>query len=503
MTAPILELRAIHKAFPNGTVALKGVDLVVEEGRVHGLLGANGAGKSTLIKILSGALAASSGSILWRGERVAWSTPADAGAAGLATIHQHIPLVPSLSVQENIFLSQAGRWRNTRTERTRLEQLMGRVGYHLDPDALISDLNIGQRQMVAILSALANGGDVIVMDEPTASLADTEREVVYSIVRRLTRQEGKAIVFVSHFLDEVLDLTDAVTVLRDGNTVLTAETSVLDAARLTNAIVGSTIETAVHHAPAVLDSTAPPILEVEGLTSPGKLAPTTLRLMRGEVLGVAGFLGSGRSELLHAIFGADPRATGRVQLHGEPIPRSLAEAVAMGVGLVPEDRATQGYVPGFELWRNMSLPRLADFALWRTFVRPERERAFANQCIRDLRIKTESADSPVTTLSGGNAQKVVFAKWLGAGMRLLLLDEPTAGIDVGAKAEILALVRRLAGNGCGVIVVCSDFEELLAMSDRILVMRAGTVVAERSAAETSEHELVLLAAAHATSGALQ
>ena len=491
--APVLELCDIHKVFPNGTVALRGVDLTVQAGEVHGLLGANGAGKSTLIKILSGALAASSGTVTWRGERVAWSSPADAGAAGLATIHQHIPLVATLSVLENIFLGQGGRWRSGRAERERLGALMDRVGYHVDPDSLVGDLKIGQRQMVAILAAVASGGDVIVMDEPTASLADEEREVVYAMVRTLTRQERKGIIFVSHFLDEVLGLTDRVTVLRDGLTVLTADTASLDASRLTHAIVGRVLDAAADSPRTPFDESRPPVLVVDRLASPGRLKPTSLRLGHGEVLGIAGFLGSGRSELLHGIFGADPAATGGVALHGQPVPRSPAGAVAMGLGLVPEDRSGQGYVATLDLWQNTSLPRLADFSAWRTILRPGRERRFAERCIDDLKIKTDSPDSPVTALSGGNAQKVVFAKWLGPQTRLLLLDEPTAGIDVGAKAEILALVRRLASEGVGVVVVCSDFEELLAMSDRILVMRGGAVVAERRAQDTSEHEVVLLA----------
>ena len=497
---PTLGLRDIQKVFPNGTIALRGVDLAVEAGQVHGLLGANGAGKSTLIKIMSGAIPASSGSIQWRGKAVTWSDPASARAAGLATIHQHIPLVPTLSVQENIFLGYGGRLRNTRAERIRLDSLMDRVGYRIDPDILVADLKIGQRQMVAILSAVAGGGDVIVMDEPTASLADEERELVYAMVRTLARQEHKGIIFVSHFLDEVLNLTDTVTVLRDGSTVLTAETASLDLARLTDAIVGDALQTVSGAAKTDPDDAHAPVLVIERLVSPGRLKPTSLRLGHGEVLGIAGFLGSGRSELLHAIFGADRTASGRVVLHGRDIPRSPAAAVRAGIGLVPEDRASQGYIPTLELWQNTSLPRLAGFARWRSVLRPDRERAFAADSVKDLRIKTESVDSLVTSLSGGNAQKVVVAKWLGPQIRLLLLDEPTAGIDVGAKAEILALVRQLAKDGCGVLVVCSDFEELLAMSDRILVMRSGAVVAERRSSDTTEHELILLASSASKAG---
>jgi len=493
MVAPLLDLRGIVKIFPNGTLALRGVDLSVQAGRVHGLLGANGAGKSTLIKILSGAIGATGGQIFWRGEPVAWERPADARAAGLATIHQHIPLVPTLSVRENVFLGAGGVWRSTAALERRYAALLEQLGYEIDPGLLVGDLPIGQRQMVCLLAALAGGGDAVIMDEPTASLADEEREIVYAAIRRLTRQQNKAIIFVSHFLDEVIELTDEVTVLRDGASVLAAPTARLDADALTRAIVGEQRGAAARVARPPRQAGSAPVLVVRDLRADGLAAPVDLELAHGEVLGIAGFLGSGRSELLHAMLGADRAARGRVLLHGRPVGRSVPEAVAAGIGLVPEDRARQGYVPGFEIWRNTSLPRLADFSWRRCLPRRAAERRFAEAAVRRLAIKTPSIDTRVTALSGGNAQKVVLSKWLAPSTRLLLLDEPTAGIDVGAKAEILALVRTLAADGCGVVIVSSDFEELIAAADRILVMQAGAIVGERRSAETSVHELVLLA----------
>lgn len=493
---PLLQLQGVTKTFPNGLVALRGVNLEVSRGTVHGLLGANGAGKSTLIKILSGSLPASGGRIVWKGAAVEYSSPKAANDMGIATIHQHIPLVPTLSVLENVFLSEEGRWRRNPAIRAHFSDLCQRVGYWLDPDGLVSDLSIGQRQMVAILQALGTGADLIVMDEPTASLAASEREVVYKIVRHLSRVENKAILFVSHFLDEVMALTDRVTILRDGQAVVDAETSELDESRLAEAIVGRQIVALERAAPQKVDAAAPILLELKNLASPGQLAPISLKVRAGEVIGIAGLLGSGRSELLHAIFGADPDATGEVHVDGKQIRRSTASAVRAGLGLVPEDRMAQGLVPGFEIWRNTTLPALDGVARAQWFPDRATERQRGTEAIRRLSIKATSPDIVVTELSGGNAQKVTIAKWLFSDVKVFLLDEPTAGIDIGAKTDILLLVRELAAAGKAVIMVSSEFEEILAVSSRILVMRDGRCIAERFGHETSEHELVLLAGGH-------
>ncbi len=488
--APLLRLDGVAKTFPNGTVALRGVDMTVRAGRVHGLLGANGAGKSTLIKILSGALPATDGSLLWRGAPVRWRRPIDAKRAGVATIHQHIPLVPTLSVLENILLDGGG-WRRRRgDERARIAQLMDRTGTAIDPDALVGDLPIGQRQMVAILQALAGGADLVVMDEPTASLAAPERETVYRIVRHLARSEGKAVLFVSHFLDEIIALTDEVTVLRDGRAALRAETSTLDEGAIATAIAGRAVVALAQ------EERVPPaggiVLRTERLASPGKLAPIDIAVRAGEVVGLAGMLGSGRSELLHAIFGADPDATGTVTLGGAPVGRSPGEAVAAGVALVPEDRVAQGYAPQMPLWQAVSLPQLARHATFGLIPRRAEERQRAAAAIETLSIRTPSVDALVPELSGGNAQKVTIAKWLSPETRLLLLDEPTAGIDIGARTDILRLIRRLAADGLPVIIASSEYEELLAVCDRILILRGGAIVAERAAADVDEHDLILL-----------
>ncbi len=493
----LLRVKGLAKTFPNGAVALRGVTFDIEPGKVHGLLGANGAGKSTLIKILCGAIRATAGEMDWKGQPIRLPAgPRAANDLGIATIHQHVPLVPTLSVLENIFLSDGGLSRQNRQYMVRYRALCDRIGYHLDPDAIVSDLPIGQRQMVAILTALISGAELIIMDEPTASLASEERELVYRMVRQLSRQEGKAILFVSHFLDEVVDLTDHVTVIRDGRVVLEAETSDLDEAKIAEAIVGrevATLERLGHARPAHASAMEQPLLELRSLASPGRFAPMSLKLAAGEVLGIAGLLGSGRSEVVHAIFGADPQATGEVLLDGRRLPRSTAASVRAGLALVPEDRMRQGLVPGFEIWRNTTLPAL-DSVSWMGLVPlRDKETGRGQAAIDRLKIKAESPEVLVSELSGGNAQKTTIGKWLFSDVKLFLLDEPTAGIDIGAKTDILKLVRALAEAGKAIIIVSSEFEELLAVSDRVIVLRDGKVAAERLGHDTSEQELVLLA----------
>lgn len=489
---PLLQLNGLAKTFPNGTTALAGVDLTIRKGVVHGLLGANGAGKSTLIKILSGAYPASGGEILWRGRKAGWSRPADAKAAGIAALHQHIPTVPTLTVLENVFLGAGGVWRRDPARREAFEALCGQVGYRLDADALVGDLSIGQRQMTALFQALAGGAELVILDEPTAALAEAEREIVRATVKRLARTEGKAIIFVSHFIDEVLALTDEVTVLRDGRVALNAQTAELDAPGLAAAIAGRAVET-------LRPDTARPttlgevVLEAEGLASPGRLQPCSLALRGGEVVGLAGFLGSGRSELLQALFGADPAAKGRVRLCGREVRRSVGASVRAGMALVPEDRARQALFAELGLDQNVTIAHLGRFARFGVVLDRAREAAAGEAAIARLSIKASGPDARVTELSGGNAQKVVLGRWLFPGVKVVLLDEPTAGVDVGAKSDILKLVRELAAEGAAVLIASSEFEELLAVCDRILVLREGRITAERPASAVDEHSLILLA----------
>lgn len=497
---PLLRLSNIAKMYGNGTVALRGVDLEVRLGSIHGLLGANGAGKSTLIKILSGVILASDGTITWRGREATLTSTRSAGELGIATIHQHVPLAPSLSVLENIFLSDGGFWRKSKHYRASYAKLCDRVGYYLDPDLLVSDLAIGQRQMVSILTALKSGADLIVMDEPTASLATEERELVYRMAKRLAYQEGKAVLYVSHFLDEIIDLTDTVTVLRDGTAVLRAQTKDLDESKIAEAIVGREIAAMERLSrdrmtKPMLQAGTPPRLELRALNFPGFAAPLDLRLARGEVLGIAGLLGSGRSELLHAIFGSETRATGDVLIDGKKVRRGTGAAVKAGLAFVPEDRMTQGLVANFEIWRNVTLPALQTVSRWGGMPIRAQEISHGWQAIERFKIKASSPEILVSELSGGNAQKVAIAKWQFSDVKVFLLDEPTAGIDVGAKADILSLVRKLAEEGITTIIVSSEFEELLSVCDKLMVLRDGKASAVVDAHEVTIHDLILLAGA--------
>ena len=500
MVTPLLALEGVGKEFPNGTVALRDARLTVHAGSVHGLVGANGAGKSTLIKIIAGAHPPTSGTVRWKGEEVVWRAPGAARKAGVATIMQHVPLAPTLTVLENVFLGTPGPWRLPRARRAEFARLLERVGYAIDPDAEVAGLAIGERQMVAILQALATGAELVVMDEPTASLAQGERQVVFDAVRRLSAQ-GTAFLYVSHFLDEVLSLTDRVTVLRDGTVVEEGATSAYDEDRLVQAIVGRDLLEAERRGAEPVGEGASVLLSVRGLGSPSGVRGVSFEARAGEVIGLAGLLGSGRSELLHAVYGADPRATGEVLVSGRPVRRSPRAAVAAGMALVPEDRSAQGLVGTFPIWKNISLPHLPDLAAGRALPREPEERERAERAIAGLGIVCPGPDALPGELSGGNAQKVVFGKWLYGGARVLLLDEPTAGVDVGAKADILDLIRLFAAEGGTVLVVSSAFEELLAVASRVLVVRGGRIVAERAAHETSEEELLMLANGFGEGGA--
>ncbi|MFC5253322.1 sugar ABC transporter ATP-binding protein [Streptomyces nigrescens] len=487
---PILEVRGLTKGFPNGTLALRGVDLRVTQGSVHGLVGANGAGKSTLIKCVSGVQGASSGSIAWRGEECSWRDPGQAQQAGLTTIHQHVPLVPTLTTLENVFLSRPGPWRLTEAMDAEFGALVERLGYSIDPDALVGTLPIGQRQMVAILQALAVGAALVIMDEPTASLSETERRIVLDAVRRLAAS-GTTFVFISHFLDEILEITDHVSVLRDGRIVLSETTATLSEERLVQSIAGREL-LAVERAGSTRRTGTEEVLSVRNLNAPVGVRDVSFMVAAGEVVGLAGLLGSGRSEILNAVFGADRRARGDVRICGRRIKPSPLRSVEAGVAYVPEDRVQQGLHVDQPIWKNISLPDLGRWSLGRWFPKQQEERDRAALAISELGIVASGVDALPRELSGGNAQKVAFAKWLYADKRVWLLDEPTAGVDVGAKADLLHLVKRLADEGRAVVIACSDFEELLSVATRILVIRGGRVIADLAAEETNEEELIML-----------
>jgi ribose transport system ATP-binding protein len=491
LNQPILSVKAIQKVYPNGTVALKNASFDVAGETIHGLIGANGAGKSTLIKILSGVMPASAGEIMWRGTSCIWRNPAEAAANGIGTIHQHIPLAPTLSVQENVFLASAHPWRNSRSERDRFEQLLASIGYSINPEALVDDLPVGQRQMVSILQALASEARLLIMDEPTASLSEHERSVVFEAIRRLRDNHGTSVLFISHFLDEIMELCQHVTVLRDGVVVLDQPRDQIDERKLVVAIVGK--ETSLDVTRPTISHDAVPLLEVHELSSRGRISGVDFVVGSGEIVGLAGLFGSGRSEILHAIYGADTRATGTVKVEGKPIGRNIAAALAAGITMIPEDRIQQALFVDESIRWNASLPNSLPICAMKIFPVARKERRRAAEIIATFSVVAASSDVAIGELSGGNAQKVALSRAVTADWRVLLLDEPTAGVDIGAKADIHRAIAALAAAGAAVVIAISDFEELLGICDRILVVASGRVIAERRAADTGEHELTALA----------
>lgn len=491
----LLELEGVGKTFANGTQALCGVDLVVAPGRVHGVVGANGAGKSTLIEIVAGAERPTEGTLRWRGADVSTWSPRAAIAAGVGTIHQSVPLVPEMSVRENVFLGEGSAVRRVpgREQRDRFDEITERSGIDIDPEAPVSGLPVGRRQLVGLLKVLAQGASLVVLDEPTASLSQVERELVFDVVRRL-RSSGTGFIYVSHHMAEIFDLSDEVTVLRDGAVVGRHSAEVLDPELILHEMTGSAWEIAARAAAAAradTDTESRGRLEIRDVITAAGTDGVSLQVGTGEIVGIFGMIGSGRTELLRAIFGADRRG-GEVCVDGEAVGPNVPDAVAAGIAFISEDRRAEGLFLDWEVWRNTSIVDLVRLCRRRVISgRAEVQRA--EELIDRLDIRTPSTQSPVRTLSGGNQQKVAFAKWVAGDYSVFLLDEPTVAVDVRAKAQIIDLVRELAEGGSAVLINSSEPEELLAVADRILVMARGGIVAERPAEATSENELLALA----------
>lgn len=488
----LLTCTGMTKTFPNGTTALRGVDLSVEPGEIRALVGANGAGKSTMIKILSGAVPPSAGEIRWKGRAVTWGSPREANRDGVSTLHQHVELVPTLSIEDNVFLRDHGLWRNAGSRRRRFDELAASVGLtDLDPGTPVSELAVAARQMVGMLQALEGDPELIIMDEPTAALAAHERTLVFDVVRKL-RAAGKSVVYVSHLLDEVRDLSDSITVLRDGLVVWDGPNNEISDEQLVHEIVGRDVRELERYA-SVMRPDAPVVVRARETGAQAESNRVSFDLRAGEVIGIVGLLGSGRSTLLRSLFG-DVKRAGDLRILDRAVGRTPAAAMRSGVGLVPEDRVGEGLIGDWTIAANTSLPSLGRVSLGRLLPRRGLEQEMAATAIKALSIRTKDADTPVNSLSGGNAQKVLLAKWVLAGPRLLLLDEPTQGVDVGAKAEIREFVRSAAAEGLSVVVVSSEFDQLLAMSDRIVVLRRGAIVADLpNTKDVTEPRLMALA----------
>ena len=485
-----MEMRDITKHFL-GVVALEEVDFELEKGEVHVLLGENGAGKSTLVKMLSGAYRADEGEILLDGEPASISSATDAQEFGISTIYQEFNLVPQLTVAENIFLGrQPQRFGivDRRKMREEARKLLERMKVRVDPDALISDLGVAQRQMVEIAKALSLNARILIMDEPTASLSGQEVERLFEIVRGL-KQEEVAMIFISHHLEEVAEIGDRVTVLRDGKVVDQVPAST-EHSELVRMMVGRSVEAQF---PRRRPEIGEILLEVKNLSREGVLEDVSFSLRAAEVVGMAGIVGAGRTELARAVFGADPVDSGEVWVEGRRMDRGdPREAKRRGVGLVTEDRQGQGIVAPLSVAENLglaSLERNTNAGL----VNRREQRKQAVKMIEDLNIRTPGPDQEIRYLSGGNQQKVVIGKWLLADSRVLIMDEPTRGIDVGAKVEIYELMNELTESGAGILMISSDLPEVLGMSDRILVMSGGRITGELSAEEANGENVMELA----------
>ncbi len=498
MPAPLLEARQLIKSFP-GVRALKGVSLAVERGEVLAVIGENGAGKSTLMKILAGVQSADSGEILLDGEPIALRSVHDALACGIALIHQELNLADNLDVAANIFLGREPlRFGLIDTARMRLEarQFLDAVGLDVGTDVLVSSLAIGQQQLVEIAKALSTRARVLIMDEPTSSLSAREAENLFKVIQDL-RARGVSIVYISHRLGEVKRLADRVMVLRDGENSGGLARAEISHGAMVKLMVGRDLSQFYPHRPHRTGDIA---LRVERLRTPAHPRhEVSFQVHAGEIVGLAGLVGAGRTEVLLSLFGVAPALGGTVEVNGKSIaPTSPREAIEAGLALVPEDRKKQGLVLEMPVRENVSLASLR-LEQRNGFLNHGRELEVSSKMIASMRIKTPNDRQVVQFLSGGNQQKVVLGKWLAIQPRVILLDEPTRGIDVGAKQEIYKLMEELAGKGVAILFVSSEMEEILGMSDRVLVMHEGRLTGELQRDELSEEAVMHLATGPATS----
>jgi len=494
MTSPLLVMRDVNKRF-QGVQALAGASLAVEPGEVMALVGENGAGKSTMIKVLTGAYRRDGGSIVFGGESIDFASPQHAQRGGISTIYQEINLVPFRSVAENIFLGREYRryglldWGRMNAEAA---ELLRRFAVEIDVRRPLMEFSTAIQQMVAIARAVSFKARLVIMDEPTSSLDEREVAVLLDVMRRL-RAEGVAVIFITHRLDELYQVCDRITVMRDGRTVMTSRMADVDKLHLIAAMLGRDLETVRAHSTgfsATKVEAGGIVLAAEGLKIGRKVRDARVEVRARQIVGLAGLLGSGRTEVARAIFGADPPDAGTIRMNGRAIsPREPAEAIALGVGYCSEDRKADGIVPDMSVRENMTLgilPRLTSMGI----VDEARQREIVARFMKRLGIKAASVEQKIRELSGGNQQKVLLARWLCTDPKLLILDEPTRGIDVGAKAEIQALIRELADQGLGVLMISSELEEIIEGADRVFVLSDGRTVADLPHAQASAAAII-------------
>ncbi|MGI4975901.1 MAG: sugar ABC transporter ATP-binding protein [Janthinobacterium lividum] len=487
---PILRLDGITKRFP-GVLALDDVGFELRAGEVHAICGENGAGKSTLMKVISGVHPPDAGTITCKGVARSFASTLEAEAAGIAIIHQELNLVPHLDVAENIFLAREprrGPFVNRRRLLAQSREYLRRVGLDIDPAASVRSLSVAQQQMVEIAKALSIRAEVLIMDEPTSCLTDAETHLLFRVIRDL-RAEGVGIIYISHRLDEMAEIVDRVTVLRDGRLVATADFADTSVDAIVAQMVGRALDE--KFPPATRRPGAEVLFEAEGLSRAGRFHDIGFSLRRGEILGFAGLIGAGRTEVARAIFGADPLDAGTLRLGGQTL--SIAgprDAIAAGIAYLSEDRKSQGLAIKMSVAANMTLANIGEVSSRLGVLDHGREREIAWRYIDMLGIRTPTAQQQVRLLSGGNQQKIIIGKWLFSGARLLFFDEPTRGIDVGARLAIYRIMDELAARGVGVVLISSDLPEILGMSDRVAVFHRGRIARILDTRSTGQEEIM-------------
>ena len=499
MSDYVLELNNITKRF-GGVEVLHGVSFTLRQGEVHALLGENGAGKSTLIKVITGVHQPDGGEIYLNGKRVHFNDTLESRQAGIAAIYQELSLCPDLNVAENIFLGRqptaiGGRidWRKLYSE---ADRLLTSLGVHLDLKTKARNLSIAQMQSVEIARAFSLNARILIMDEPTSSLTLNEVAELFGLVRRL-RDEGAAIIFISHRLEELFEVADRVTVLRDGSYVDTRAVKDVSRDELIRLMVGRTISNLFPKQEVKPGEIA---LKVEHLTSIGIFEDISFELHRGEILGMAGLVGAGRTNVARALFGVEPPTSGTIQIDGRHVEiTSPQQAINLGLAYVPEDRQLHGLIPAMDITSNISLPILKEYSR-RGWLQDKAERTAAFSAARQMEVRANSIWQIARTLSGGNQQKVVLAKWLSTKPRILILDEPTRGIDVGTKAAVHALMSKLAAEGIAILMISSELPEVLGMSDRIIVMHEGQMTGHFTRAEATQEKIIFAATQAVTPG---
>ncbi|HEY7390228.1 MAG TPA: sugar ABC transporter ATP-binding protein [Bryobacteraceae bacterium] len=500
MVGPLIEAKSIWKSF-DGVTALKGVSFELLSGEVHALVGENGAGKSTLIKIITGAVVPDSGTLTVAGTAVAHYSPALARSLGIAAIYQQPALFPHLTVAENIAWGgeNRGLWRriDAKAQKQRALDVLSRVGAQIDPERLAGSLTMPEQQMVEIAKAIGAGARILILDEPTASLADREVDRLFQTIAAL-RAEGHGMVYISHRLDEVFAIADRVTVLRDGETVATRNAAELNRTALIERMVGRSIAAVFPKRKVAIGET---VLEVRNIScATAGLHDISLAVRKGEILGIAGLTGSGRTELAETIFGLRDLNSGEILVEGRRFRAgSTVHAIRAGLAYVPEDRRRHGVVPEMAIAANTTLASLRNVSRC-GWLDTERESALAGRYVDDLQVKTASVRARAATLSGGNQQKVAVARWLATGPKVLILDEPTQGVDVGAKSEIHRIIGDLAERGLAIMMISSELPEVLGMSDRIAVMHAGSIAGILPRSEATQQKILTLALGHAPNG---